>query len=310
MRGTTSLLWKSLLEIILEPGGDVNLEKSAVSIGVDVERIQNVANAIASAGKTVVIHSPDRPQDRSRGDLETIAALIVVLRKSGAEAELLLPRNYSNAVGLEMMGADPVFLPGRLSVGTGVRGASNRAELYDMLKAGEIKAALIIGEDPMDRPRTESWFKNIEFLVAMDWTPTETSRMANVVFPGTTYLETQGTRCNFEGKVIEFSQAVAPPASASGVEVLTGLAKEFGLEVTDDICMEVRDCIDKNLDEALRPYCWNTGQSRNTLPKEDIVQVEITTEPGPIPPPLTQYEAYKREIMQVGTKHYKAIGRK
>jgi anaerobic selenocysteine-containing dehydrogenase len=229
----------------------------------------------------------------------------VLLRRSGVEADLLLPQIYANAAGLEIMGADPVFSPGRRTIENNVKGASSRADLYEMLKQEKIKAALVIGEDPMGWHKTESWFKNIEFLVAMDWTPTETTRMADVVFPGSTYLETEGTRCNFEGKLIEFSLAVEPSASVSGKDVLVKLAKEFGVKLTDDIGKEIRKVVEDNLDEALIPFCWNTGQSRSSLPKQEFIKAKITADPGSIPPPLTQYEGYKREILSVGTKHYR-----
>jgi predicted molibdopterin-dependent oxidoreductase YjgC len=324
MRGRASILWKGIIKLLyengikgstaigsiedlddFEPDSDFDMEKISELTGVDPEVMKKMADVIASAEKIVIIHSPDRPQDRARGDMEMLANLIVLLRRSGIEADLLLPQKYANAAGLEIMGTDPVFAPGRLAVGTSVKGASSRAELYRKLKAEEIKAALVIGEDPMGWSRTEAWFKNVEFLVVMDWTPTETTRMANVVFPGSTYLETKGTRCNFEGKLIEFSRAVEPPASVSGMEILADLAKELGVELTDDIRLEIWEVVEKNLDKALVPYCWNTGQSRTSLPKEKFMKARIATEPGSIPPPLTQYEGYKREIISVGTKHYK-----
>ena len=129
--------------------------------------------------------------------------------------------------------------------------------------------------------------------------------MANVVFPGSTYLETEGTRCNFEGRLIEFSRTVEPPALFSGREILAGLAKAFGVDLTDDISGEIRNVVEKNLDEVLIPFCWNTGQPRTSFPKEEFIKAQIVTRPGSIPPPLTQYEDYKREIISVGTKHYK-----
>jgi hypothetical protein len=35
------------------------------------------------------------------------------------------------------------------------------------------------------------------------------------------------------------------------------------------------------------------------------MKARIAAEPGAIPPPLTQYEEYKRDIISVGTKRYK-----
>ena len=111
-----------------------------------------------------------------------------------------------------MTGADPAFTAGRIPAGDSFKGARSHKELRGLLEAGEIRAALIIGEDPMAWGRTGAWFGNVEFMAAMDWTDTETTRFANVVLPGSTFLETNGTRCNFEGRVARFIRAVEPPA--------------------------------------------------------------------------------------------------
>ena len=67
------------------------------------------------AKSVVIIHSPDRPQDSSPGDIETLGNLVVLLRSAGVRAEILLPRIAANSAALEPVGADPAFAPGRSS---------------------------------------------------------------------------------------------------------------------------------------------------------------------------------------------------
>jgi predicted molibdopterin-dependent oxidoreductase YjgC len=268
--------------------------------GVDIEEIEKAASMIRDSKKIVFIHSPDRLQDRSPGDMETLANLVVLLRAAGNRADLLLPRIIGNSAALEVTGADPAFLPGRVAA----EGGSTRADLRERLESGGIRAALIIGEDPLAWGRTGEWFSNVEFLAAMDWTDTETTQYADVVLPGSTFLETGGTRVDFEGHVVEFTGTVNPPSGLSGRETLALLASSLGLEVSDDVTAEMTSAIGKGLGDAVSIY-WNTGQERMTGEPGRLVVPDTSGRPGPMQPPLTHGEKYKREIREVGTERFR-----
>jgi anaerobic selenocysteine-containing dehydrogenase len=236
--------------------------------------------------------------------MQTLANLVVLLRSAGVKADLLLPRINANSAALETMGADPAFGAGRIGKSDGTHGAAGHGELRDLLKNGEIRAALIIGEDPMAWGRTGAWFENVEFLAAMDWTNTETTEYADVVLPGSTYLETGGTRCNFEGKLLEFARAVEPPAGVSGTEVLLGLAHEFGIDVGGDLAAEIENLVRENLGSLARFY-WNTGEARTSDQPERLVHTRARAKAMSIHPPLTHGEKYKKEIREVGTERFR-----
>jgi predicted molibdopterin-dependent oxidoreductase YjgC len=176
--------------------------------------------------------------------------------------------------------------------------------LRALLASGGIKGALIIGEDPLAWGQTGSWFQNVEFIAAMDWTDTETTRYADVVLPGSTYLETAGTRCNFEGALVEYSKAVEPPSGSSGDEVLRGLAREFGLITIDDTTAEIETIVRKKLGDLARFY-WNTGEERFASATKRLVPTGAAAHTGSIHPPLTHGERYKREIREVGTGRFR-----
>jgi len=234
--------------------------------------------------------------------METLANLVVLLRSAGATVDLLLPRNHSNSAALEIMGADPAFEPGRKAAPTKLPGARSHAEMRDLLEKGGIRAALVIGEDPLAWRQTGSWFRNIEFLAAMDWTETETTQFADVVLPGSTYLETAGTRCNFEGRLVEFAGAVEPPAGVPGGEVLRGLFSELGIDAKD--VSKIGEIVKTGLG-GLASYYWNRGEERPACGETKLVAVEPDVRAGAIPPPLTHGERYKREIREVGTERFR-----
>ncbi|MFC1739465.1 FAD-dependent oxidoreductase [Planctomycetota bacterium] len=324
MRGRATILWNGIMQVLLDEGyfkpgivkkipgakeflasRDFQIKKISHLSGVDVGSIRRAAEIIRNARKIVFIHSPDRQQDQAPGDMETLANFVVLLRAEDLEANLLLPRTISNSAGLEIMGADPVFGPGRVFITGKFTGAGSHAELRKLLADGKIRAALVIGEDPMDWGHTGCWFQNIEFLAAMDWISTETTQYADVVLPGSTYLETSGTRCNFEGKVVEFCRAVEPPAGISGREVLRTLAAEFGIETAQDTSREIQGIIQDKLGTMSRFY-WNTGQGRDLdESKMRLVAADTGVRTGSIQPPLTHGEKYKKEIRDVGTDRFR-----
>jgi formate dehydrogenase major subunit len=323
MRGRAAILWNGVIQILLEEGWlksavvkkiagakeflahrDFALDRVAALTGIDAEKIRAAAEIVKSAKRIVIIHSPDRVQDQAPGDMETLANLVVLLRAAGLEADLLLPRLHGNSAALELVGADPAFGPGRVPHPAGVTGARSRAELSGILSAGGLKGALIIGEDPMAWGQTGRLFQNVEFLAVMDWTSTETTQYADVVLPGSTFLETPGTRCNFEGALVTYARAVAPPAGASGVEILAGLAAELGLDVPDDLTGALAMAVNRSLGDLARFY-WNTGAPRIFPAKVRLVPTGAVAETGSLQPPLTHGEKYKREIREVGTERFR-----
>ena len=58
---------------------------------------------------------------------------------AGVGAELLLPRINGNSAAIEIMGADPVFSPGRVPNPAGVAGARSREELRALLRCGNAR---------------------------------------------------------------------------------------------------------------------------------------------------------------------------
>lgn len=333
MRGRAAVLWNGVMQLLLDDGffppaavkkmpgakeflagRDFGIERVSESTGIEPAAIRGAAEIIREAERIVFIHSPDRPQDQAPYDIETLANFVVLLRAAGKRAagkraagkraDLLLPRILGNSAGLEVMGADPAFAPGRIPVPGDLAGAASHEELHSMLERGEIRGALVIGEDPMAWNLTGSWFQNIEFFAVMDWTGTETTRYADVVLPGSTCLETAGTRCNFEGKLITFARAVEPPAGVSGREILNGLASEFGIDADRDTTTEIQVLLKEKLGERAAFY-WNTGQQRPVGGTMRLVSTGTAPRTGTIPPPLTHGERYKREIREVGTDRFR-----
>ena len=322
MRGRAAVLWNGIIRVLMNEGYfgekliksiegsgeflsgmDISLEEAEELSGIGRDRMEKAASIIREAERIVIIHGPDRPQDQASGDMKVFANLVALLRAAGKRADLLLPRLISNSAGLEVTGADPAFTAGRIPAGDSFKGARSHKELRGLLEAGEIRAALIIGEDPMAWGRTGAWFGNVEFMAAMDWTDTETTRFANVVLPGSTFLETNGTRCNFEGRVARFIRAVEPPAGVCSVEALRTLANGFGIKTDGDIAAELDSVVAKGLGKLVCHY-WNKGEAREGGGGR-LVAPGGGIKAGAIDPPLTHSGKYRKEIREVGTDRFR-----
>jgi len=225
--------------------------------------------------------------------------------------DLILPSLAANGAGVEVSGADPVFQAGRVPVSNGIAGARSRKELLSMLKEGQIKAALILGEDPMATDRTASYFGAIEFLAAVDWAQTETTQFADVAIPGSTFLESEGSRCNFQGEVVSFNAAVETPSGVKSWEVLVGLAAELGLSVGPDF-----DAISAELDQTVRDnpknaldLMWNTGQDRSWDGTGSLVVADVEAQAAPVLPAYSVTSRYRSEKLKVGLQHYRVGAR-
>jgi formate dehydrogenase major subunit len=83
---------------------------------------------------------------------------------------------------------------------------------------GELKALYVLGENPMmsdpDINHVEEALKNLEFLLVQDIFLTETAQLADVVLPGATFAEKEGTFSNTERRVQRVRKAIDPIGDA------------------------------------------------------------------------------------------------
>jgi formate dehydrogenase alpha subunit len=87
-------------------------------------------------------------------------------------------------------------------------------EMMDAAHAGALKALYVLGENPMvsdpDLNHVRAALEQCEFLVVQDIFPTETAQLADVVLPGATYVEKDGSFTGTDRRVQRIRQAIAP----------------------------------------------------------------------------------------------------
>ncbi len=91
-------------------------------------------------------------------------------------------------------------------------------EVFQKMREGEIKGLLSICSNMMvslpDTNKVRESLDGLEFNVCIDFFMSESARHADVVLPGTTWAEDEGTTTNGEGRVIKINKAIDPPGNA------------------------------------------------------------------------------------------------
>lgn len=94
-----------------------------------------------------------------------------------------------------------------------------------------IKAMFIFGEDVLSYYPSGKLLKEkisaLDLLVVQDVFLSETAKIADVVLPGTTFVETSGTRINFEHKLVKQRKATKPKVKDT-FEIVNQLSNRMG----------------------------------------------------------------------------------
>ncbi len=111
-------------------------------------------------------------------------------------------------------------------------------EMVELAGSGEIKGMYVMGENPLvadpDINHARECLEKIDFLVVQDIFPSETAQMADVILPGATYAEKDGTYTATDRRVQPVRQVIEPlGASKPDWEIICLLAKAMGAKGFD-----------------------------------------------------------------------------
>jgi len=121
-------------------------------------------------------------------------------------------------------GVEPDAIPGK-----GV----SACELFEKMETGEIKGLIAFGANPVvsspNASRALSAMSRLELCVVIDLFETETAACADWLLPGSSFLETEGTLTNLEGRVFHRPRVFRkPPGGMEDYEILCALARRLG----------------------------------------------------------------------------------
>lgn len=186
--------------------------------------------------------------DHGRDLVRNLANLHLLLGGPGSIGGGVLPLpEHNNSQGAADMGARAGWLPGYRRLedaaarqdferGWGAKlPAASGLKANEMLAAvgeGKIAALYILGEEILNTTpqgaRYRARLKECPFVVLQEAAFSETDRYADVILPGTTFAEKDGTFTSGERRIQLVREAVAPPGEARpDWQIIAGLARRL-----------------------------------------------------------------------------------
>ena len=219
--------------------------------GVPADQLIKAARLYAQTKPGSIVYCMGITQHTVGTDnVKTLANLAMLTGNVGVYGGGVNPlRGQNNVQGACDMGGLPNVFSGyqvvtdlnnraKMEAAWGVSGLPDNVgmTMTDMLPAvlkGEIKALYIVGENPVvsdpDQNHALKEIQALDFLVVQDIFLTETAQMADVVLPGVTFAEKDGTFSNTERRVARVRQAVPPlPGAKQDWQIICEIATRMG----------------------------------------------------------------------------------
>ena len=235
-------------------------ERVAEITGVPAEQLYAVARLYATTDRAALYYTLGITEHvtgtRNVMSCANLAMLTGHLGRPGTGVNPI--RGQNNVQGACDMGALPDVYPGYQKVdvpevrakfeaawGVALSGAVGRKipEMFDAANRGELKAMYILGENPvLSDPNTNHirrGLEQLEFLVVQELFLTETAQYADVVLPGSSFAESDGTFTNTERRVQRARQAIEPLGGRADWETIAAIIERMGMPAGYDSPSEV-----------------------------------------------------------------------
>jgi formate dehydrogenase alpha subunit len=242
-------------ERLSEAVADYTPERVEAISGIHVEQLHEIARLYADAERAAIVYAMGITQHTTGTDnVLSLANLAMLTGNVGKRSTGINPlRGQNNVQGACDVGGLPNVFPGyqqvanpqvreRFAEAWGFR--SNDRDLpenpgltvVEMMNAsteGALKGMFIMAENPMlsdpDVNHVRKALQNLEFLVVQDIFLTETAELADVVLPGSSFAERDGTVTSTDRSVQRMRKAIETPNDARrDWEIVCQVAKRCG----------------------------------------------------------------------------------
>ncbi|MBE5780844.1 MAG: formate dehydrogenase subunit alpha [Clostridiales bacterium] len=244
---------------------DYTPEVVAEICGIDAEELKKAARMYAKADKAGIYYAMGVTQHSTgtEGVMGTsnLALLCGKIGKYGCGVNPL--RGQNNVQGACDMGCLPTDYPAYQKVfNDDVRKKFEKAwgvelsakpgltvtEIMNAVEDGSVRCLYIMGENPMmsdpDITHVEKALKACELLIVQDIFLTETAALADVVLPGASYAEKDGTFTSTERRVQRIRKAISPVGECRAdyailSDVMAALGYENSFKTAEEVFAEI-----------------------------------------------------------------------
>ena len=269
------------------------LEVAEKITGIPLALIRRAAELYARGPNTSTLWAMGLTQHATGTDIVTsLLNLLLSCGMIGRWGAAMIPiRGQNNVQGASDMGAIPFaytdYRPvtdpanrAEYAAAWGVPAESlsleNGLMVTETVKEGSpVRGMFVMGENPVlsdpNVAKAEEWVRKLEFLAVQDLFLTETARWADVVLPGSSFAEKEGTFANTDRHIQLANAAVPPPGQArQDLDILVDLSRRLGLATPFSSPGEV-------MDEIARVTPTWRGVSYDKLRREGSLQYPVLT---------------------------------
>ncbi|PHS12311.1 MAG: formate dehydrogenase subunit alpha [Kangiella sp.] len=256
-------------DVFLENINQLDVDEMAKISGLDKELVKNAALAYAKANNAMSFHGLG-VTEHSQGTktVMQIANLAMMTGNIGRKGVGVNPlRGQNNVQGAADMGCQPHqgagYLPmddpknqryytDKYGVPSPTTNGKKIPEMFDAAVSGELKAMWILGEDVVQTdPNTHhvvKSLKNLDLLIVQEIFYSETAKLADIVLPGTSFLEKSGTFTNGERRIQKVNAAVKPlEGCKTDGQIIVEMMRALGYQQADydaaEVLKEVADVV-------------------------------------------------------------------
>ena len=237
-------------------------EAMSMITGVDADLIYGAARLYAAGGRGAIYYGLG-VTEHSQGSstVMAIANLAMLTGNIGDQGVGVNPlRGQNNVQGACDMGSFPHELPGYRHISDDhARKTFEEAwdislrsdpgmrlpNMFDAAIAGQFKGMYIHGEDPAQSDpnslHVAEALKSMDCVIVQDLFLNETARYAHIFFPGSSFLEKDGTFTNAERRINRVRQVTKPLAGMADWEVTQAFANALGYPMNYSHPSEIMD---------------------------------------------------------------------
>lgn len=219
------------LEAFVKSLTDFDLDFVEKTTGVPQKKIIGAARCYAMENPASIIYCMGITQHvQGTDNVMALSNLTMLTGNIGKPSSGLNPlRGQNNVQGACDMGCLPNVYPGYQAVDStenknkfesawgcelNDKPGLTHTEIFDALHSGKIKALYLVGENPVLSEANASHaveaMEKADFMVVQDIFLTETAQLADVVLPGTSFAEKDGTFTNTERRVQRVRKVIEP----------------------------------------------------------------------------------------------------
>lgn len=239
-------------EALLESLEEFDLKTVEEITGVSTEKIRQTARLYVESSPAAIFYSLGITEHSHGTDnVFALSNLALITGNIGKPLTGVNPiRGQNNVQGACDMGCLPNVYPGYQKVGNNevhhkFQNAWNSKlnsnpglkmpEMMDAAFEGKLKAMYIMGENPAlsepDCTNIRKALDSVDFLIVQDLFLTETALHADLVLPGASFAEKDGTFANADRRVQRVRKAVEPVGdSKPDWKIVSELAQKMGVE--------------------------------------------------------------------------------